>query len=367
MDSIEPVPPAIALEQKNGVRNARSTVGTQTEIYDSLRLLFAHGGTTFCPDCGLAAVPGGVDRAVEELSRAEAGIAGRRSSRPSPGVAPRGQRPPRAGASAREDGIRVAELKRAGFFRALSPGGETVEIADDAEPLLDARGAPAGRRRALRRRRGVARRRSPPRRRRAFAMAGSPRRPSSRTARGRSAADSTAPPAARDFRDPTPAALRVQLAARGLSRPARASGGSSAWISRRSSRTPALTLSERPVAAWNTPAYESAYDDLFRACRRYSVRTDVPVARLSAHEREVLIKGRGEFYGVNGFFDWLETKRYKIHVRVLLARYRAYTLCPDCRGGAAGARVAVGALPGPDDRGARGASALGSAAVVRRA
>lgn len=73
VDSIEPVPPAIALEQKNGVRNARSTVGTQTEIYDSLRLLFAHGGTTFCHACGLAAVPGGVDRAVEELFQAEPG------------------------------------------------------------------------------------------------------------------------------------------------------------------------------------------------------------------------------------------------------------------------------------------------------
>src|SRR5213080_4042301 len=68
VDSIEPVPPAIALEQKNGVRNARSTVGTQTEIHDSLRLLFAHGGTTFCPSCAVAAVPGGVDRAVQELA-----------------------------------------------------------------------------------------------------------------------------------------------------------------------------------------------------------------------------------------------------------------------------------------------------------
>src|SRR4029453_7134343 len=100
------------------------------------------------------------------------------------------------------------------------------------------------------------------------------------------------------------------------------------------------TLSERPIAPWNTPAYASAYRDLFRACRRYSVRTDVPVSRLSAHEREVLIEGRGEFYGVRGFFDWLETKRYKIHVRVLLARYRAYTLCESCRG----ARLASPAL-----------------------
>jgi hypothetical protein len=101
-----------------------------------------------------------------------------------------------------------------------------------------------------------------------------------------------------------------------------------------------LTLAERPVAPWNTPAYESAYADLFRACRRYSVRTDVPVARLSAHEREVLLAGRGDFYGVKGFFDWLETKRYKIHVRVLLARYRAYTMCDACRG----ARLAPPAL-----------------------
>ena len=73
VDSIEPVPPAIALEQKNGVRNARSTVGTQTEIHDALRLLFAHGGETRCPDCGRAAIPGGVDRAVEELCSSEAG------------------------------------------------------------------------------------------------------------------------------------------------------------------------------------------------------------------------------------------------------------------------------------------------------
>src|SRR5512133_2406932 len=73
VDSIEPVPPAIALEQKNGVRNARSTVGTQTEIHDALRLLFAHGGETLCPDCGRPAIPGGVDRAVEELCASEAG------------------------------------------------------------------------------------------------------------------------------------------------------------------------------------------------------------------------------------------------------------------------------------------------------
>ncbi len=111
------MPPAIALEQKNGVRNARSTVGTQTEIHDSLRLLFAHGGTTSCPDCGEAAVPGGVDRAVEELVRA-----------PEDGAAPtlvapiawRGPRPApatrREAPGASEERLRLAELKRAGLL-----------------------------------------------------------------------------------------------------------------------------------------------------------------------------------------------------------------------------------------------------------
>src|SRR5688572_16353369 len=143
VDSIEPVPPAIALEQKNGVRNARSTVGTQTEIYDSLRLLFAHGGTTFCSDCGVAAVPGGVDRAVEELAASEQGsrvVLAAPVAWKTNGTARKrlGQK-----RRDREDALRIAELKRAGFFRALSPSGDTVEIPDDpagVEALLDDEG-----------------------------------------------------------------------------------------------------------------------------------------------------------------------------------------------------------------------------------
>src|SRR5207244_7021192 len=137
VDSIEPVPPAIALEQKNGVRNARSTVGTQTEIHDSLRLLFAHGGTTFCPACGVAAVPGGVDRAVEELLATEAGA---RVTLVAPLVWRREAEARRARKNGRQDRIRVEELKRAGFFRALDGSGETVAIGEDVEGLLDARG-----------------------------------------------------------------------------------------------------------------------------------------------------------------------------------------------------------------------------------
>ena len=335
VDSIEPVPPAIALEQKNGVRNARSTVGTQTEIHDALRLLFAHGGETLCPDCGRPAIPGGVDRAVEELCASEAGA---RATLVAPiewkesveGRSPRRKR-------GKNDAARLAEYRRAGFFRAVAPTGETVEIADDAASLLD----PSGTLRMVVGRFVIGEASRPEiasAAETAFSLAGTlEARFDGRVRVFRRGLH--CPDCAREFRDPTPAlfAFNSPLGAC----PACQGFGRVIGVDlEKVIPDPSLSLSDRPVAPWNTPAYESAYADLFRACRRYSVRTDVPISRLSAHEREVLIAGRGDFYGVRGFFDWLETKRYKIHVRVLLARYRAYTLCEACRG----ARVAPPAL-----------------------
>jgi len=340
VDSIEPVPPAIALEQKNGVRNARSTVGTQTEIHDSLRLLFAHGGTTFCTDCGDAAVPGGVDRAVEEIAGFEPGS---RVVLAAPvDWTANGTPRKRFGLRRRnrEDALRVAELKRAGFFRALAPSGETVEIPDDparVEELLDAEG-----RLSVVVGRFVVREESRPEiaaaTEAAFSMSGSLlARTDAGTRTFRRGLH--CPGCGCDFRDPTPPLFAFNSPL-GACPSCQGFGRVIGVDLEKVIPDTSLRLDERPIAAWNTPAYESAYDDLFRACRRYSVRKDVPVERLTAHEREVLLKGRGEFYGINGFFEWLETKRYKIHVRVLLARYRAYRLCPECRG----ARLGPGSL-----------------------
>ena len=332
VDSIEPVPPAIALEQKNGVRNARSTVGTQTEITDSLRLLFAHGGTTFCEPCGVAAVPGGIERAVEELCRRDAGsrvtLAAPLRWRDGNGAGRR---------RSRQERLRLAELKRAGFFRAVSPSGDTVEILEEVEELLD----PEGRLLVVVGRFLVqeeARAEIAAVAESAFAMAGS------LVARFEGRARTFrrglhCPRCGAEFRDPTPALFAFNSPL-GACATCQGFGRVIGVDLEKVIPDRSLTLSDRPVAPWNTPAYESAYRDLYRACRRYSVRTDIPVERLSAHEREVLLKGRGDFYGVHGFFDWLETKRYKIHVRVLLARYRAYTLCPECRG----ARLSASAL-----------------------
>ena len=330
VDSIEPVPPSIALEQKNGVRNARSTVGTQTEIYDSLRLLFAHGGTTYCPACGVAAVPGGVDRAVEELYASESGARVTLAA-PLPWERP-GKRH-----RTRDESLRIQELKRAGFFRAVHPSGEPVEIGDRVDDLLDSAGnlrVIVGRFVITEQARGEIASAAES----AFAMAGSLAAlfdDHARTFRR----GLHCPQCGADFRDPTPALFAFNSPL-GACTTCQGFGRVIGVDFEKAIPDPTRTLADRPVAPWNTPAYESAYRDLFRACRRYSVRTDIPVERLSPHERAVLLDGRGEFYGIRGFFDWLETKRYKIHVRVMLARYRAYTPCPSCRG----ARLSPAAL-----------------------
>ena len=93
---------------------------------------------------------------------------------------------------------------------------------------------------------------------------------------------------------------------------------------------PTRTLAEQPIAPWNTPAYEDLYVELFRACRRKRVPIDVPWRELTEAQRRWIWSGEGAFVNLDDFFTWLEGRTYRVHVRVLLARYRAYNPCPDC-------------------------------------
>ncbi|HSN69048.1 MAG TPA: excinuclease ABC subunit UvrA, partial [Thermoanaerobaculia bacterium] len=92
------------------------------------------------------------------------------------------------------------------------------------------------------------------------------------------------------------------------------------------------SLGERPIAPFNSPGYEDCYEDLEKGARKYGLRLDVPIDELSEQEWKLLYEGRGKWYGIKGFFDWLESKKYKIHVRVKLAKYRSYTNCEACGG-----------------------------------
>jgi excinuclease ABC subunit A len=87
-----------------------------------------------------------------------------------------------------------------------------------------------------------------------------------------------------------------------------------------------------PVAPWNSPGYEDCYEELEKAAKKYKLRLNVPVNELTPQEWEILYNGKGTWYGIKGFFEWLETKKYKIHVRVKLAKYRSYDTCTACGG-----------------------------------
>ena len=87
------------------------------------------------------------------------------------------------------------------------------------------------------------------------------------------------------------------------------------------------------IEPWSKPHYRSHMADLKRAARGSKIRLSVPWSELTADERQFVIEGDGKDYkGIRGFFSSLEKKKYKVHVRVFLSRYRGYLTCPDCEG-----------------------------------
>ncbi|MGC2463200.1 MAG: hypothetical protein WA446_19855, partial [Steroidobacteraceae bacterium] len=97
------------------------------------------------------------------------------------------------------------------------------------------------------------------------------------------------------------------------------------------------SLAAGAVRPWQTPSYKECQDDLLRFAGRRGIAVTVPWRDLSDHDRQWVIEGEGPWqkkvwYGARRFFDWLETRAYKMHIRVLLSKYRSYTLCPGCHG-----------------------------------
>jgi excinuclease ABC subunit A len=91
------------------------------------------------------------------------------------------------------------------------------------------------------------------------------------------------------------------------------------------------TIRQGAIKPW-TGIARLEFEDLLAFCRRRRIPTDRPFKDLKEEDKQAIFDGDEEFYGVRGFFRWLETKRYKLHVRVFLARYRSYTTCPACNG-----------------------------------
>ena len=94
-----------------------------------------------------------------------------------------------------------------------------------------------------------------------------------------------------------------------------------------------LSLNEGAIEPFTKPAYEDWNEALKKFAKREDIPLDAPFATLTREQQAAIIEGRNGYTGVNGLFDYLETKKYKLHIRVFLAKYRGYTRCPDCGGG----------------------------------
>jgi excinuclease ABC subunit A len=95
---------------------------------------------------------------------------------------------------------------------------------------------------------------------------------------------------------------------------------------------PLKSIAQNAIEPWSKPHYRAQLAELKRAAKKSKLRLDVPWKDLTDAEKQFVIEGGDGFDGVRGFFRWLERKKYKVHVRVFLSRYRGYAQCPDCKG-----------------------------------
>ena len=372
IDSITGLPPAIALEQKNTVKNARSTVGTATEISDYLRLLYASVGQTICPACNVRIVRHTVSGAVDEVLKLPAG-----SRLLVTAPVERADRP--------WDSLR-RELERLGFRRLWMAGrmAAVTEVAEADVPaalevvidrLVLAADVTESRTRlaealesAFKAGHGRAAVRVLPQQETHAAEGEYPAAPAAgsegsaekgsdpQQIRG-SDPFSAAPSAAdhfsaeqrlsfdvrfncakcgREFPEPDPQLFSFNSAV-GACPTCEGFGRVSGLDPNKIITDPRKSIDNGAIACWQTPAYKELHRECRRACHARGIRTDVPYVDLPESARRFIWDGDHEaagngWIGIRGFFDWLETKRYKVHVRVLIARYRGYYPCPECGG-----------------------------------
>ncbi len=97
---------------------------------------------------------------------------------------------------------------------------------------------------------------------------------------------------------------------------------------------PGKSLKDGAIAPWNTPAYEHELQELLALASDYDIPTNIAFSKLDDRQRALIREGvpEREFGGLNGFFAWLEKRKYKMHLRVFLSRWRSYRTCPSCHG-----------------------------------
>ena len=331
VDRIDGLPPAIAIEQSNAVKTSRSTVGTMTECADHLKLLFARLASLTCPHCGRQVRPLGAtqitDRVLAERADQQVFIGF---------TVPLPNKPSLAAA--------LATLQQQGFLRFWMEG----KLRRTDESLPESESAPA-QLRVVQDRVSVS---SSNRARLAEAIETALRHGqglveiwSESSEELRFSSKWICPYDGTQFREPSPALFSFNNP-QGACPACRGFGRTIEIDYERALPDRRLTLKGGVVKPWQSGQSAECQRDLLKHCANEGVPTDKPFHDLEPWMQKWVIEGptlkkgesrrehvdAGGWYGVKGFFDWLETKTYKMHVRVFLSRYRAYRSCSVCGG-----------------------------------
>jgi len=358
VDSIEGICPAIAIRQKNSIRNPRSTVGTTTEIHDYLRLLYARVGRTYCRSCGREVIRETAEVVARRFSDLPEGtrlLLGFDMPVVSAPVTTPAPEPEDEAAAAAEGGAdespqpdlpglvdpvveTIAALRRKGFGR-LYLDGRAISL-EDVEPS------------ALKDRSTLQ------------VIVDRVKIDGDLRARLTDSIETA-------YTEGGGAAFAIQIAPGGTDRDAATIRFSERFECRECGipyelpqprlfsfnnpfgacplchgfgniieldmdlvvPDPSKSITQNAIEPWSKPHYRAQLAELKRAAKTRGLRLDVPWAELTEDEKRFVIDGDGaSFEGVKGFFRWLERKKYKVHVRVFLSRYRGYLTCPECGG-----------------------------------
>src|SRR6266702_4093808 len=368
VDHMDGLAPAIAIKQKNQPRNPRSTVATATEIYDYLRLLYARCGTVTCLHCGGIVKHDTVDEIVAALLtlpentrtyalfpivRAELKIEPMQvptpteeieALKPAKQAATKSAKPAKSSSAAFNltDALkdRLTELRRRGYNRLYQSGPNGNKIVEFSTPeslleldftqpifvLID--------RLTL----------SPDIRTRLVDAIETGYRESGEVQfhtlsggeiengtkyRFSAAFECTACHRASREHEPRLFSFNNHY---GACPRCQGFGNTIDFDPNLILPDRSKTLAQGAIAPWTTTKYRPFHGEMIRAAKAANIPTNVPWYDLTDYQQRFIEEGDDKFPGIRGFFAALERKKYKLHVRVFLSKYRGYALCPDCRG-----------------------------------
>jgi excinuclease ABC subunit A len=363
VDLIDGLAPAIAIKQRNTTRNPRSTVATATEVYDYMRLLYARCGTVHCVFCDGLVKRDSVDEVTDailalgmgmrlhvlipvktatptaEAGAAPAAKAAKAIGRPAKAASKTAAKPVvKGGDSPHLETLkaRLTELRTNGFNR-LYQQGKIVEFStpeslldldftlpvfvlldrivlsdDSGTRVVDATET-------------------------AYREAGEvifeevPRDEDAERKRHRFSGEYECTSCHRPGKEPEPRLFSFNNPFGACPR-CQGFGNTVDFDLNLVIPDKGLSLSQGAIDPWERPKNRPWFLDMKKQAAELGIPMDVPWREMPEAAREIVLRGKGSFEGVFGFFAQMERKKYKLHVRVMLSKYRGYAECPDCRG-----------------------------------